>query len=64
MRSDYGCQESDVLLVTVGRLIARKGLDQLIGMMAALRNTNIRLLIVGTGPQEQLLKKRRSAHDG
>ena len=60
VRSDYGFQESDVLLVTVGRLIARKGLKQLIGMMAALMNPKIRLLIVGTGPQEQLLKEEVS----
>jgi glycosyltransferase involved in cell wall biosynthesis len=57
MRSDYGCQESDVLLVTVGRLIARKGLHQLIGVMAALRDPKVRLLVVGTGPQEQSLKE-------
>jgi glycosyltransferase involved in cell wall biosynthesis len=60
VRSDYGCQESDVLLVTVGRLIARKGLHQLIGMMTALGDPKIRLLIVGTGPQEQLLKEEVS----
>jgi L-malate glycosyltransferase len=57
LRSHYGCQESDVLLVTVGRLVARKGLPQLITMMAALKDAKVRLLIVGIGPQEQLLKE-------
>jgi glycosyltransferase involved in cell wall biosynthesis len=57
LRRHYGCQEADVLLVTVGRLVARKGLPQLITVMTALRNTKTRLLIVGTGPQEQLLKE-------
>jgi glycosyltransferase involved in cell wall biosynthesis len=57
LRRHYGCQEADVLLVTVGRLVARKGLLQLITVMTALRNTKTRLLIVGTGPQEQLLKE-------
>jgi glycosyltransferase involved in cell wall biosynthesis len=59
-RSDYGCQESDVLLVTVGRLIARKGLDQLIGMMSALGDPKIRLLIMGAGPQEHFLRQEVS----
>jgi glycosyltransferase involved in cell wall biosynthesis len=59
-RTHYGCQESDILLVTVGRLVARKGLLQLIHMMAALKNPKVRLLIMGTGPQEQLLKEEVS----
>jgi glycosyltransferase involved in cell wall biosynthesis len=57
VRRDYGCQESDVLLVTVGRLIPRKALDQLIGVIAALGDSKVRLLIMGTGPQEQALKE-------
>ena len=57
LRSHYGCHESDVLLVTVGRLVARKGLPQLITVMTALRGAKVRLLIVGIGPQEQLLKE-------
>jgi glycosyltransferase involved in cell wall biosynthesis len=60
VRSHYGWHESDILLVTVGRLVARKGLSQLIGVMAALRNPKVRLLIIGTGPQEQLLKEEVS----
>jgi len=60
LRSHYGCQESDVLLVTVGRLVARKALPQLVTVMTALRNTKVRLLIVGTGPQEQPLKEEVS----
>lgn len=57
VRSHYGWHESDILLVTVGRLVARKGLPQLIRVMAALGNPKVRLLIMGTGPQEQLLKE-------
>jgi glycosyltransferase involved in cell wall biosynthesis len=55
-RHDYGCREDEVLLVTVGRLIARKATTQLISLMEALRGEKVRLLIVGTGPQERLLK--------
>jgi glycosyltransferase involved in cell wall biosynthesis len=57
VRSHYGWHESDILLVTVGRLVARKGLSQLLRVMAALRNPKVRLLVMGTGPQEQLLKE-------
>jgi glycosyltransferase involved in cell wall biosynthesis len=55
-RSDYGFQADEVLLVTVGRLVPRKGLLQLIAIMQTLRRYKVRLLIMGIGPQEQLLK--------
>jgi glycosyltransferase involved in cell wall biosynthesis len=64
-RQAYGLSEEDILLVTVGRLIARKAIMQLIALMDRLRAESVRLLIIGTGPQEPLLKqealKRRLA---
>jgi glycosyltransferase involved in cell wall biosynthesis len=64
-RQAYGLSEEDILLVTVGRLIARKAIIQLIALMDRLRAESVRLLIIGTGPQEPLLKqealKRRLA---
>ena len=42
--------------MTVGRLVARKATMQLLSLMEALRGEKVRLLIVGTGPQERLLK--------
>jgi len=56
-RQEYGFAEDEVLLVTVGRLVARKAISQLIGMMDTLGRYRTRLLIIGTGPQEQLLKE-------
>lgn len=56
-RRDYGLGEYDVLLVTIGRLVARKAINQLILIMESLRKEKVRLLILGTGPQEQLLKE-------
>jgi glycosyltransferase involved in cell wall biosynthesis len=56
-RQDYGCRQDDVLLVTVGRLVARKAMAQLIAVMDDLRDERVRLLIVGTGPQEHRLKE-------
>lgn len=56
-RKRYGLCEEDVLLVTVGRLVARKGLDQLIAMMHRFRADRVRLLILGVGPLERTLKE-------
>lgn len=55
-RQEYGFQENEILLVTVGRLVARKALDQLIAAMENFRGQRVRLLIIGTGPQEESLK--------
>lgn len=62
-RGDYGLSPSDTILVTVGRLIARKGLMQLLELMDHLRGENVRLLIVGNGPLEDDLKKETSARE-
>ena len=56
-RRDYGFKEDEVLFVTVGRLVVRKAVNQLISMMDASRNERVRLLIMGTGPQEETLKR-------
>lgn len=55
-RGDHGFEPDDVLFVTVGRLVARKAVDQLVHLMDALRDTGAHLLIVGSGPQEESLR--------
>jgi glycosyltransferase involved in cell wall biosynthesis len=55
-RADYDCADDDFLLVTVGRLVARKAVDQLIRIVAGLGERRARLLVIGTGPEEQSLK--------
>lgn len=55
-RRDYGLSEDDVLLVTVGRLVARKALPQLIQLMKGLHDRSAKLLVIGTGPEEAALK--------
>lgn len=57
-RRTYGFADKDILLVTLGRLVARKATDQLISLMKSLDATSARLLVVGTGPQEQLLRAK------
>ncbi len=61
-RGDYGFGEDEVLLVTVGRLVARKAVDQLIAMLPALARDNARLLIVGDGPLETELRTAAAEH--
>lgn len=55
-RRTYGIGEDEKLLVTVGRLVARKAVNQLIHMMTAMKDERVRLLIIGSGPQEMALK--------
>ena len=55
LRASYGFAEDETLLITVGRLVARKAIAQLIQLMGRWRGRRIHLLIVGTGPQERML---------
>jgi glycosyltransferase involved in cell wall biosynthesis len=55
-REHYGFSQDDTLLVTIGRLIPRKAISQLLAVMEALKEEKVRLLILGTGPQASPLK--------
>jgi glycosyltransferase involved in cell wall biosynthesis len=55
-RAQFGCRDDEVVLVTVGRLVKRKAVHQLVEMMGRLRERPVRLLIVGSGPQESALR--------
>jgi glycosyltransferase involved in cell wall biosynthesis len=54
-RERYGCSPDELLFVTVGRLVPRKAVDQLISIMPALQAYNARLLVIGSGPEEPAL---------
>ena len=56
-RIRYGFGDDEVLMVTIGRLIARKAIVQLIEVVQALNGEKIRLLILGDGPEEGSLKQ-------
>ena len=60
-RKFYGFGNDDILLVTVGRLVARKAVGQLISMMVRLKETRARLIIIGDGPDEATLKAQVAA---
>jgi glycosyltransferase involved in cell wall biosynthesis len=51
-RDTYGLAKDDIVLVTVGRLVARKAVAQLITDDDALRGSKARLLVIGSGPEE------------
>ncbi len=56
-RSRFGLRDGDLVLVTVGRLVARKAIHQLFATMAGLRDFPVRLLVVGSGPLEEPLRE-------
>lgn len=56
-RIRYGFSDDEVLMVTIGRLIARKSIVQLVEVVQALKGDKIRLLILGDGPEERSLKQ-------
>jgi glycosyltransferase involved in cell wall biosynthesis len=56
-RHTYGFKDDDVLLVTVGRLVKRKAVHQLIAVMGGLKQERVKLVIIGTGPEEPNLKE-------
>jgi glycosyltransferase involved in cell wall biosynthesis len=59
-RETYGFAADEVLLVTVGRLVRRKAVDQLVAMMRALPG-RARLVVVGSGPEERPLRAAAAA---
>lgn len=56
-RQSYCLSDDDILFVNVGRLVTRKANIQLIDIMQKIFAENVKLIIVGTGPEESLLKK-------
>ena len=60
-RSDFGYTAEDVLLITVGRLVARKAVDQLVQMVSRLANPKVHLIVVGSGPEQENLQAQAAA---
>ncbi len=59
-RSELGLDlgPDDFALVTVGRLVARKGLDQLLEVLAELGDPRFKLVVVGEGPEGDALRTK------
>ena len=56
-REALGFTNEDILLITIGRLVSRKGVPFLIDIMARLDNEKVRLLVIGEGPERENLEK-------
>jgi glycosyltransferase involved in cell wall biosynthesis len=52
-RSAFGIPENAFVMVTVGRMVARKATAQLVQVLAAAKRENLYLLIVGDGPETE-----------
>ncbi len=57
-REKFGFDDTDILLVTVGRLVGRKSIDQLIDIVADLNNSSLKLVVVGSGSLRGSLEAR------
>jgi len=62
VRARYGIEPSDKVILSFGRLVARKGIGRLIKALPAIRRRvpAARLVIAGTGPEESRLRKMAS----
>ena len=56
-RAALGLDPGSVVLITVGRLVARKRTDSLLRMLARLKRSDLRLIVVGSGPEEKALRE-------
>jgi glycosyltransferase involved in cell wall biosynthesis len=60
-RAALGLGASDRVLVTVGRLVARKGLGQLLRVFASIEDPALRLIVIGEGPERLALEQACAA---
>ena len=60
LRSKYGIKEKDILILFVGYLDVFKGIFEILEAFHNIKkaNKNVKLLIVGTGPQERDMKRK------
>ena len=56
-RESLGMNETDTYLISVGRLVRRKGYDYLIKALSRINRTDVRLIILGEGPEKEHLEK-------
>jgi glycosyltransferase involved in cell wall biosynthesis len=55
-RTALGLKKNEFLLITIGRLIKRKAIDQMIRALAAVTDVLVRLLVLGDGPEREYLE--------
>lgn len=62
LRQELRIQEHEVILVTVARLVKRKGVHKVLRCLGSgeLQKTNVRYVVAGSGPECQKLERQRS----
>jgi glycosyltransferase involved in cell wall biosynthesis len=56
-RNELDLSEEDIILISVGRLVTRKGYEYAIQAIAELMHPNIKYLIIGDGPEMKRLQQ-------
>ena len=59
-RKAHGFAEEDILLITIGRLVKRKAVHELIHILKKLDDPRVKLLIIGDGPERESLEEIRA----
>lgn len=55
-REELNLSSNDLIIISIGRLVKRKGFDQAIRAIAGLQHENVKYLLIGQGPEETDLK--------
>ncbi|HZK34046.1 MAG TPA: glycosyltransferase family 4 protein [Bacillota bacterium] len=58
IRQKWGINDDEIVLGTVGRLIPSKGIDSLVCALKHIRHHDIRLIIVGSGPDRSRIEAK------
>jgi glycosyltransferase involved in cell wall biosynthesis len=56
-RRELGLPEDEVILISIGRLVRRKALGDVLLALSRLEGPRLRLLIIGEGPEERRLRE-------
>jgi glycosyltransferase involved in cell wall biosynthesis len=56
-RRELGFDDDDILFVTIGRLVARKRVDQLLETLVQLKQAEAKLVVIGSGAESDRLKE-------
>jgi glycosyltransferase involved in cell wall biosynthesis len=62
-RGELGFDTDDTILVTVGRLVGRKQVSQLVSLVRQLADKKLRLVVIGDGPQLSALEQQAAQFD-
>jgi glycosyltransferase involved in cell wall biosynthesis len=55
-REAFGLDNDDIVLITIGRLVTRKAVHELISMLDTIQDPHVKLVVIGDGPERQHLE--------